>query len=219
MNKLFLFPIQSFGPSATILIIGASLVYWGLGFGLYEDGGFVWDEPLMLTLHSLSRPWLDTLFLMITQTAGSILILLPVLGMLIYLGRRSEKITAVLYLVAVITFPLVSLLVKNEFARPRQAIFPPLVVEHTYSFPSGHTLTAVAVYGLAAVLLWQRGHRILAIISGMWVFLVGLSRVYLGAHYPSDVLSSFAAGTIMLIVVLVIDKQLKARGHNQNVPE
>ena len=108
MNKLLLFPIRSFGASATILIIGVSLVYWGLGFGLYEDGGFVWDEPLMLALHSLSRPWLDTLFLMITQTAGSILILLPVLGMLIYLGRRSEKITAVLYLVSVITFPLVS---------------------------------------------------------------------------------------------------------------
>ena len=173
----------------------------------------------MLALHSLSRPWLDTLFLMITQTGGSILIVFPVLGMLIYLWRRSEKITAVLYLVAVITFPLVSLVVKNEFARPRQAIFPPLVVEHTYSFPSGHSLTAVAVYGLAAVLLWQRGHPILAIISGIWVFLVGLSRVYLGAHYPSDVLSSFAAGTIMLIVVWFIDKQLKARGRNQNVPE
>jgi len=210
MKKLLLSPIHSFGASATILTIGASLVYWGLGFGLYEDGGLGWDEPLMLAVHSLSQPWLDRLFLMITQTGGSILIVFPVLAMLIYLWRRSEKITAILYLVSVITFPLVSVVVKNEFARPRQAIFPPLVVEHTYSFPSGHSLTAVAVYGLAAVLLWQRGHRMLAIISGIWVFLIGLSRVYLGAHYPSDVLSSFAVGTIMLIIVLFIDRHLNA---------
>ena len=215
MKKLLLFPIHNFGVSATILIIWASLVYWGLGFGLYEDGGFGWDAPLMLALHSLSQPWLDTLFLLITQT-GAILTVLPVLAMLIYLWRRSEKITAILYLVSVITFPLVSLVVKNQFARPRQAIFPPLVVETTYSFPSGHSLTAVAVYGLAAVLLWQRGHRILAIISGIWVFLIGLSRVYLGAHYPSDVLSSFAVGTIMLIIVLFIDRRLNAYVRNRS---
>ena len=214
MKNLLLFPTRKFGILSTILIIGASLVYWGLGFGLYEDGGFVWDKPLMLVLHSLSRPWLDTLFLMITQTGGSILLVFPVLAMLIYLWRRSEKITAVLYLVSVVTFPLVSVVVKNEFARPRQAIFPPLVVEHTYSFPSGHTLTAVAVYGLAAVFLWQRGHRILAIISGIWVFLVGLSRVYLGAHYPSDVLASLAIGIILLTIILFIDRYLNSETGN-----
>ena len=210
MHRLTSFPIRIFGVPATLLLIGAILVYWQLGFGLSENGGFAWDEPLMLDLHRLSRPWLSTLFYAITRT-GDILIVFPVLAMVIYLWRRSEKITAALYVAAVITFPLVSLVVKNQFARPRQALFPPLVVEQTYSFPSGHSLTAMAVYGLAAVLLWQRAHRVLAVISGSWVMLIGLSRVYLGAHYPSDVLASFAAGIILLVIILFMDKRLNGR--------
>jgi undecaprenyl-diphosphatase len=119
--------------------------------------------------------------------------------------------TAVIYVAPVIAFPLISLIVKNDYARPRQEVIPPLTAEHTYSFPSGHSLTAVAVYGFAAILLWQRGHRVLAVLSGIWVFMIGFSRVYLCAHYPSDVLASYAAGTILLIIVLFIDCRLNAR--------
>jgi undecaprenyl-diphosphatase len=209
MNRLALFPIRTFGVPPILMMIGAILVYWGLGFGLAENGGFAWDGPVMLGLHRLSRPWLDTLFYAVTRT-GDILIAIPVLAMFIYLWRRSEKVTAALYVAAVIAFPLVSLVVKNQFARPRQQLFPPLVDEQTYSFPSGHSLTAMAVYGLAAVLLWQRGHPTLAVISGVWVLLIGLSRVYLGAHYPSDVLASYAAGTILVVIVVTIDRRLNA---------
>jgi len=210
MKGLLLYPNRRFGIAAVILIICAGLLYWELGVGLSSQGGFAWDEPIMLALYSLRQPWLDQLFIAITHSGG-ILIVVPVLAMFVYLWRRSEKITAVLYIISVIAFPLISLAIKNDFARPRQEIIPPLTVEHTYSFPSGHSLTAVAVYGLAAVLLWQRGHRVLAVISGIWVFMIGLSRVYLGAHYPSDVLASYAAGTIMLIIILYIDKRLNTR--------
>ena len=209
MENSILYPIRKFGALAVILMLCAGLLYWHLAVGVYLEKGFVWDEPLMLALHSLSQPWLDTLFIAITHT-GELFVVIPVLAMFIYLWRRSERITAVLLVVAAITFPLISLLLKNKFGRPRQDIFPPLVVEHTASFPSGHTLTAVAVYGLISVLLWQRGHRFLSIISGIWVFLIAISRVYLGAHYPSDVLASLALGTILLIILLFIDKQLNS---------
>jgi len=207
MEKSVYYPLRKFGAAAVILILCAALLYWELGISLQSDGGFAWDEPIMLALHSLSGPWLDTIFYYITKT-GDIFIIIPVLAMFIYLWRRSEKITAVLLVLSAILFPLVSLVVKEQFGRPRQEVFPPLVVEHTFSFPSGHTLTAVGVYGFIAVLLWQRGHRLLAALSGLWVFVIALSRVYLGAHYPSDILASLALGTIMLIIVLFIDKRL-----------
>ncbi|MFC1997452.1 phosphatase PAP2 family protein [Chloroflexota bacterium] len=57
----------------------------------------------------------------------------------------------------------------------------------------------------------KRGHRLLAVLSGMWVIMIGLSRVCLGAHYPSALLSSYAAGIILLIIVLFVDKYLNAR--------
>jgi len=80
-------------------------------------------------------------------------------------------------------------------------VFPPLTTETSYSFPSGHAMAAVAVYGVLALLLWQRGKRGWAVLAGAWVPLVAISRVYLGVHYPSDVLASLALGTIWLIIV------------------
>ncbi len=168
----------------------------------------------MLAVYSLSQPWLDTFFRFVTNTAAE-LVVLPVLAMVIYLWRRWERITPIHFIAAAISFPLISAVLKEQFGRPRQELFPPLVAETTYSFPSGHTLTAMAVYGLTAVLLWQRRHRFLAVCSGLWVMLVALSRVYLGAHYPSDVLASIALGTILIIIVLFIDTNLKTRKSRQ----
>jgi membrane-associated phospholipid phosphatase len=207
MKNTLLLPIRKFGLPETILIICAGLVYWLLGFGLYQDGWFAWDAPLMLALHGLSQPWLDTLFFGITHTVQAWMVL-PICLMLVYLWRREEKITAILLIAAAAIFPLVSLIVKQFFARPRQTIFPPIDIEHTYSFPSGHTLTAVGVYGFIAILLWQRGHRWLAALSGIWVIFVAVSRVYLGAHYPSDVFASLAVGTIMLIILQFVARYL-----------
>jgi membrane-associated phospholipid phosphatase len=96
---------------------------------------------------------------------------------------------------------LLNSLLKLLFARPRPNVFPPLMAETSYSFPSGHTMSAVAVYGLLALLLWQRGQYAWALLPGLWVPLVALSRVYLGVHYPSDVLASLALGTIWLVIV------------------
>ena len=219
MEISILYPIRKFGALAVVLMLCAGLLYWELAEGVYLEKGFVWDEKLMLALHSLSQLWLDTLFMAVTRT-GDILVANPVLIIFIYLWRRTEKITAVLLVTAAITFPLISLLLKGKFERPRPDVFPPLVVEHTASFPSGHTLTAVAVYGFISVLLWQRGHRFLSILSGIWVFMIALSRVYLGAHYPSDVLASLALGTILLIIFLYIDRRLNSyRVKKKNVTE
>ena len=65
-------------------------------------------------------------------------------------------------------------------------------------------MAAIAVYGLTAVLLWQRRRTGWAVLAGLWVPLVALSRVYLGVHYPSDVLASLAVGTIWLILVMFV---------------
>jgi len=209
LKNALLYPVRKLGLPAILLLMFSGLVYWWLGFGLKEDGWFAWDLTIMLELHSFSQPWLDQLFLAITHTV-QVFMVVPLLAMLVYLWRQSERITAALLVASAAIFPLVSLVVKQEFGRPRQHVFPPVDVEHTFSFPSGHTLTAIGVYGFIAILLWQRGHRLMAIISGLWVFIIGISRVYLGAHYPSDVLASLAVGTFMLVIVQFVDQQLNA---------
>ncbi len=164
---------------------------------------------MMLALERLHRPWLDTLFTAITHTAGP-LILIPIALTVITLWRRSDKLTTAVVVASFLTSLLVGQLFKMKFDRPRPDVFAPLLVENTASFPSGHTLAAVSFYGLLSVLLWERGHRLLSVISGIWVFLIALSRVYLGAHYPSDVLASLALGTILLFITLFTYKRLNS---------
>jgi membrane-associated phospholipid phosphatase len=90
---------------------------------------------------------------------------------------------------------------KAAFARPRPHIIVPLAVEHTASFPSGHTISAAVFYGYLALQAWHRRHQAIAPLIGVWPVLVGMSRIYLGAHYPSDVLASLALGLLFLILM------------------
>lgn len=186
-----------------LLMLSAGFLFWELAVGISAGESFAWDRSLMLAVHSISQPWLDKLFWAITQTAG-LLVMIPLAITVVVFWRQSEKTTAVLVITSVAAGFVLSSLLKLKYARPRPAVFPPLVVEQSYSFPSGHTLTAVTFYGLLAILLWQRGHRFWGIIAGLWVLLVAFSRVYLGAHYPSDVLASLALGGIMLFLILTV---------------
>jgi len=185
---------------ALALLLTAVSLFLELAEDVWLNEGFTWDVTFMLALHSLSSPWLDSFFWLVTQTSGPFIVL-PVMGTAVWFWRRGERSTAWLVLASFGGSFLLNSLLKLLFARPRPDVFPPLVVEHSYSFPSGHTMSATAVYGLWALLLWQRRRYGWAVAAGLWVPLVALSRVYLGAHYPSDVLASLALGTIWLVIV------------------
>jgi len=186
---------------ALLLILIASIVFIELAEDVWLKEGFAWDAPLMLALHGLSQPWLDSFFIGITRTAGE-WVIVPLGVTAVYLWRQQKSATAIMILVSFIGAVALNTLLKALFARPRPQIFPQLMVENSFSFPSGHTMAAVAFYGLLAILLWRNQRHPWAVLSGLWVFLVAVSRVYLGVHYPSDVLASLAVGTIWLVLIL-----------------
>jgi undecaprenyl-diphosphatase len=95
-------------------------------------------------------------------------------------------------------------LLKILLRRLRPGLFSPLVVESGFNFPSGHVTASVAVYGFLAVLLWRHDHRGWAILSGVWVLVVALSRIYLGVHYPSDALGAIIFTSLWLMIVFTI---------------
>ncbi|MCB9422295.1 MAG: phosphatase PAP2 family protein [Ardenticatenaceae bacterium] len=182
------------------ILLTAVTLFLELAEDVWLNEGFTWDPALMLAIHHFSRPWLDQLFWLVTETGGA-LIMLPVVGTAVWFWwQNQQKVTWLILASFGGTFALNSLL-KLLFARPRPNVFPPLMVATSYSFPSGHTMSAVAVYGLLSFLLWQRRRYGWSILVGLWVPLVALSRVYLGVHYPSDVLASLALGTIWLVIV------------------
>jgi undecaprenyl-diphosphatase len=124
-------------------------------------------------------------------------------------GHRRE---AVAFAVIMLGAVLLQLLLKLAFQRARPLpFFGPAL--HTYSFPSGHALNALCFYGTLAVLLGQRGRTWwlragLGLVAASLVLLIGVSRVYLGVHYPSDVIGGYLAAAIWLSAVGLAFKEI-----------
>lgn len=106
--------------------------------------------------------------------------------------------------------------IKLAVERQRPSLFPPIVSESGYSFPSGHSLSAMIAYGVVAVLVARtslpRWLRVAAIaVLGVLIGVVGLSRVYLGAHYPSDVIGGYLLGLAGVVIFATLSTALDPR--------
>lgn len=173
-----------------------------------SGGKLNYDESVLLWFYKFRSGWLSFIFQIITNSV-SYYAPLPILLITVFLWRRGERLSLLLPFGSIAIFPLTAFFLKNLFMRERPSIVPPLVIEHSSSFPSGHTLTAMGLYGLIALLLWRRGKKIPAVFSALWVLMVAASRLYLGVHYPSDVLASLMLGTVLLVTFLLIDRILE----------
>jgi len=125
--------------------------------------------------------------------------------------------------IAVIGSGLIIQGVKLIVKRPRPSFFTPLLHEAGFSFPSGHSLIAMVVYGLlgyfALHLFKNRAARLLVrIVTVLVVFLVGVSRVYVGVHFPTDVLAGWTAGVPWLITCLALHEVLARRWPSSGEP-
>lgn len=165
--------------------------------------GFWWDASLIFGLHHLSQSWLDTVMRWVTNMgeAGAVAVVIILTGWFIYHHRPLDAATVVVSFVGAVAL---NTLLKVVLARPRPILFPPLVLESGFSFPSGHVTASVAAYGALAVFLWRQGHRAWAVVAGAVVPVVAVSRVYLGVHYPSDTLGSLLFASLWLLIVFAV---------------
>lgn len=107
-------------------------------------------------------------------------------------------------------------LMKQRYGRERQTLIEALVREGTFSFPSGHAFISVTFFGLLAGMFLQEKRpfaekAVVTIASTGATLLIGSSRVYLGAHYPSDVLAGYAAAVPWLTALLIANAQYEDR--------
>lgn len=95
-------------------------------------------------------------------------------------------------------------LLKLIFQRQRPQLWEVLARPDSYSFPSGHAMSSMMVYGVAALLLvrlFPRFRRVWVVSAALWILLIGFSRIYLGVHWLSDVVAGFAAGFAFVYAV------------------
>jgi membrane-associated phospholipid phosphatase len=197
---------------SALMLTGVALGLLAIFGELAEDvtlkQNFAWDTSLMLIIHQLVNPGLTAIMSFVTQFGESIAIVLAI-GLALWFWWRRQSIDAATLLISFTGGMALSTIFKLALARLRPALFPPLVIEHSYSFPSGHSVAVVALYSLLAGMLWQHHQRGSAVVLGALIVIVDFSRVYLGVHYPSDVLGGFALGTLWLMIVLAARTQAR----------
>jgi undecaprenyl-diphosphatase len=190
----------------SIVDIACALAFIAVAAIVNGQGTVFLDEPVISVVRGLPVP--VEAWRAITQAGGWLLV--PV-GAALVLGlvAAGRARMALVVAVALIAAALFTDLAKDWVARPRPP--DPVADAGGYSFPSGHTLNSTVTYGIAALLVWRsslpRGVRIgVAAALVVLIAIVGLSRIALGVHYPSDVVAGWLAGTVIVAIVALADR-------------
>lgn len=202
----------------TFILITVFMVFFMMFAYLYHkpfiEAVDVWSMKNVSNLHQ-SR--LNSFFIFITDAASKpyqygVLIFFSVIWLL---AERKWREPLVLW-ICLIGVRYGNHWFKISFERIRPEF--DRVIEITgYSFPSGHAMISLAFFGMLSYLLVQNYtflqsyKKIIYIITGLFIFMVGFSRVYLGVHYPTDVFGGYLAGATWLLVCVLLYKWLKVR--------
>jgi undecaprenyl-diphosphatase len=158
-----------------------------------EDGILPFDKPVLLWIHQLATPAIDQLFVTVSDLGyqwGVVPVNIIVLAYLVLHKRYREGL---FWLLSVGGSALLNVGVKTYFARDRPDLWVQVVEEHSFSFPSGHAMASATLATALALLAWRtRYHWPAVILLPAFALVVGLARIYLGVHYPSDILAGFA---------------------------
>jgi undecaprenyl-diphosphatase len=179
------------------------------------------DESLGLELNAYRQasPFTRALFVGITEFGSApMMVALSVLGALLLLMHR-RRLLALVWLIAPAGGVLLDMSLKHLFMRERPFFRDPFIDTTTKSFPSGHSMGSLIGYGLLAYLLMLSLPRVwmrLGVVSGLTllVLAIGFSRIYLGAHYLSDVLGGYAVGGVWLAACITAVETMRRRPRN-----
>jgi undecaprenyl-diphosphatase len=163
------------------------------------------DRAVLLWIHSNFPGWLEEPMRIVTAL-GYYWVVLPLLALVALLFyRRGWKLSAILLTVSSVGSFLLTAILKSVFERARPELFDSGYHASFYSFPSGHATIAVGFYGMLTLILGYRLRgfaRWAVVLSGVLVvLLIGFSRLYLGVHYPTDVLAGYLSALLWLVCV------------------
>ncbi len=189
-----------------------ALVFFAWLAGEVLQGESLWfDQSIRESISHLASPQV-TLAMQATTLLGSVLFLacsgaLISIGFVLAKWRRS----LIVFSITMAGAAILNLTLKASFRRIRPASFFDTPLPSSFSFPSGHALLSLCFYCAIAYLLAAHVENP-AIRCSAWliavllIVAVGFSRIYLGVHYPSDVLAAYAAATFWMVTVILIDR-------------
>jgi undecaprenyl-diphosphatase len=215
-RKRFL-EIISVWLSLGLLAAIATLVFLGwLADEVLEGETRQFDDATRAAVHTFASPPLTLFMRAISFLGSSQFLTVASIAVIVWFAWRKWGREAKLFALTMIGASVLNITLKLVFKRPRPVPFFDLTAPESYSFPSGHSLASCCFFaGLAAILSGRIKHKrpqtIIWTIAIVMFLLIGLSRIYLGVHYTTDVIAGFAAASIWILVVRYVEELLVRR--------
>jgi undecaprenyl-diphosphatase len=212
------------GTLVSILVVAGGMLLFAKLMDMVQGETRAFDRAILLAFRNstdLSDPigphWLEVIFRDITSLGGATVLTLMTIAVSGFLLIDAKRGAAILVLGSVIGGVLLSSILKLGIDRPRPDLVAHLVEVHTASFPSGHAMLSAVVYltlgGLLSRVESPRRIKIYVLsVAVMLTLLIGVSRVYLGVHWPTDVLAGWCAGATWAVLCWRVALALQRRG-------
>ncbi len=189
------------------MLAGSLLVFCMIAYFVMTGNAAGFDDPIRNFIYGLRANWLNTLMEGITYLGNWQSIVVVCLLLLAYDKTRIPF--GVLGSAVAITDSILNRILKLVFARVRPDDVIPLIQQGGYAFPSGHSVTSMAFYGLLLFLVQTRmadrkKANAFSVVLILLIALIGPSRIYLGVHYPTDVLAGWMVGIFVATAVYLL---------------
>jgi undecaprenyl-diphosphatase len=215
--------------SARLQALAGSILFLGLASAASASFFFAWlanevlegdvntfDETVRVFVLGFASESLTTLMRFVTMLGSTLFLGVLCFSVFAVFIIKNRKRAAVLLMTTAVGAVILNFALKVSFGRVRPVPFFDTPLPDSYSFPSGHALYAACFYGALAWLvnarIQNKSLRILIwSLAVSLALLIGLSRVYLGVHYPSDIIAGFAAAIVWILTVILTDFTLRTR--------
>ena len=171
-----------------------------------EKESYAFDTRVLLAIRRLHTTLLDQAMMGITFIGDPSVLLVVSLGVGIWLLQQKRRASAATLALGAFGAIGLNVLLKHLFGRARPALWNRIVDVGQYSFPSGHAMVSLVIYGLIGYILTTRfpqQQKLIITLTVILIVAIGFSRLYLGVHWPTDVLAGYAAGVVWLIACIL----------------
>ena len=194
--------------------IGALVFFAWLADEVLEGETQRFDTLTRETVHQFASPAMTSAMRGISFLGSTIFLTIATAVVVVLFLKRHWNREAILFTITMVGASILNVTLKLAFKRQRPTPYFSLLPPESYSFPSGHSLGSCCFYGALAAILAARAQTVRA-KSFLWIFgilmflLIGLSRIYLGVHYTTDVIAGFVAAFFWVMVVGFVENQLR----------
>lgn len=200
-----------------LIVFIATLVFIGVAVGVqtgYLDG---FDDAVRYRVYSMRSDKLTVFWRFITHSGDRYVVI--ILGIILLLIKSLREKYGVKFAIAALSSTALYQIMKYIFQRPRPDLALRLIEQGGYSFPSGHSMNCLVSYGILIYLLLKycenrRLAKILSVGLGLLTILVGFSRVYVGVHYPTDIIGGWSLGIAVLVAMIYAFEKFDSRSED-----